>query len=77
MVRGSTPEARVESRARQTRTRRGKHYQARIHAAPTAKARLAEACQFLRAVADDLTDTDRDAIAAQVVAIANERSRTR
>lgn len=77
MVRGSTPEERVESRARQTRTRRGKHYQERIHAAATGKARLAEACQYLRAVADDLTDVDRDAIAAQVVAIANERSRTR
>ncbi len=77
MVRGSTPEERVESRARQTKARRGRHYQERINAADTSKARLAEACQYLRAVADDLTDVDRDALAAQVVALANERSRTR
>lgn len=77
MVRGSTPEERVESRARRTRARRGRYYQDQINKAADGNGRLGEACRYLRAVADDLTEADRDAIAAQVVAIANERSRTR
>lgn len=71
----NTTAERLAARAAKRVTRRAASYQRDIDAAPTAKARLAEACRFLRAVADDLDDQAVNEIATEVLKIANGRNR--
>lgn len=74
MTRGTTLAEREQARAGQRAKRRAAAYQHDIRSAATAKDRLAHVCRYLRAVADDLTDTAITEITAEVLAIANRRN---
>lgn len=71
----NTTAERLAARAAKRVARRSASYNREVHAAPTEKARLAEACRFLRAVADDLEDEAVRAIAGEVLRIANGRNK--
>lgn len=76
-VRGSTPEERKVARAKVRRERRIKFYRDLITATPANKTRLrlAYACDFLRAVGDELGDEGRTDLARKVAALAEEGSK--
>jgi hypothetical protein len=75
-VRGSTPEARREARGAQRAQRRLDHFIHEIRGATTGRQRLQQACQFAKAVANDLDDDARTDMAREIAEIADRRNRT-
>jgi hypothetical protein len=73
-IRGATQAERDAERVKRTAKRRSVAFQARIRNAPTRKRQLSEACQYLRAVADDLPEAAQAKIANAVLALANDWS---
>lgn len=71
-VRGATAEQRAVARAKRTRERRAAYYVDLMDTARPGVDRLRHACDFLRAVAKELTVADADRIAHDVTKMADE-----
>ncbi len=74
-VRGSTPETRAEQRAVERRKKRVRFYRDLIAGTDRTRAQLAYACDYVKAVADDLDDDARRELAGAVAALADERNK--
>jgi hypothetical protein len=66
---------RAAEKAKLTVERRAKHFQQRIKGARTEGTRLAEVCQYLRAVAKGLPAREVTQLTQQVLRLANERNK--
>lgn len=75
MVRGTTFEEREVARQQRTRKNRLDHFVDAIRGAKTGRQRLQQACQFAKAVGDDLDDQARTAMAREIAEIADRRNR--
>jgi hypothetical protein len=74
-VRGSTVEERRIARATERVKRRVKFYAGRIRQARTGREQLAHACDFAKAVGDELDDRGRRELARLIAGLADERNR--
>ena len=74
-VRGATPEIRAEKRRKNQLERRNKFFTDRIVEAPTARQKLSIACDYAKAVGDDLDETGRLNLAKAIAGLADERSK--
>ena len=75
MVRGKTFEERQAARRERTRKNRLAHFVDAIRDAKTGRQRLQQACQFAKAVGDDLDDEARTAMAREIAEVADRRNR--
>lgn len=75
MVRGATVQDRKVARARKASKSRVEHYGQQIKTAPTQARKLSAAFDFLRAVADDLGDSEKEALWRVLVRLADERNK--
>jgi hypothetical protein len=75
MARGKTFEEREAARRERTRRNRLDHFIGAIRDARTGRQRLQQACQFAKAVGDDLDDPARTAMAREIAEIADRRNR--
>lgn len=73
-VRGTTAEERQAARAGRTAARRLRFFVDEIKAARTGRQRLQQACQFAKAVGDDLDDEGRTLMAREIAEIADRRN---
>lgn len=74
-VRGQTAEERQAARAARTAHNRLQYFIDAIRDATTGRQRLQQACQFVKAVGDDLDDTARTEMAREIAEIADRRNR--
>jgi hypothetical protein len=74
-VTGPTKAERDAARQQVRRERRITFYRNRIRDARSSRERLAQACDFAKAVGDDLDDTGRDQLAGLIAKLADERNR--
>ena len=74
-IRGATFEERRRARAERTRQNRLEFFLDAIKQAKTGRQRLQQACQFVKAVADDLSDEARTAFAREIAELAERRNR--
>jgi len=76
VVRGDTPAERATERIRNTHARRQEFYVKRIgEEAQTPRQRLNFACDFAKAVGDDLDDAARNKLAHAIALLAEEANR--
>lgn len=76
VVRGATPAERADSRAQNTRARRQAFYVQRIGVeAQTPRQMLTFACDFAKAVGDDLDDSGRRELARAIALLAEEANK--
>jgi hypothetical protein len=76
VVRGTTPQERAAVREENTRARRQGFYVARIRdEAKTARQKLTFACDFAKAVGDDLDEDGRFRLAGAIAKLAEEANR--
>lgn len=75
-VRGATAEERRQARTERTRKNRLQFFVDAIRDAATGRQRLQQACQFAKAVGDDLDDAARTEMAREIAEIADRRNRT-
>ena len=75
-VRGATAEERVQARKQRTRRNRLQFFVDAIRDATTGRQRLQQACQFAKAVGDDLDDRARTEMAREIAEIADRRNRS-
>ncbi len=74
-VKGATAEERAAARKVRTSQRRLTHFIDAIKEAKTGRQRLQQACQFAKAVGDDLDEQGRIEMAREVAEIADRRNR--
>lgn len=73
-VRGTTTEERADARRLRRGQRRFEFFATEIRNAVNGRQRLAQACQYVKAVGDELDEDGRNALAKAVAELADRRN---
>lgn len=74
-IRGATPEQREAARQARRRQRRAETYTDLMREAPNAKEQLRRACEYMRAVANDMDPADVNGVVQTLTRIADDWNR--